>query len=228
MPNRSYRWSGKAGASSVVGVRAMIALALVMLTGCASPEAQPFVPADLPAEEASPGTSRQTAPAPRTETVRVASGVKVLVEWPAAPNADTTAMIEVFRDFYAGSLKAVVSGGKDTAYLDTLEGEAGKGSLSWVQEFLDERRSVRGTARLYAPNVSSVVGRGAQLDVCVDQSGLRLVDAATGRKAPRQSKWMREPFFQAAGMRRGDDGIWRIKVFRHAVLPSERAKGCLR
>ncbi|WP_329090334.1 MULTISPECIES: hypothetical protein [unclassified Streptosporangium] len=222
-------------------MRAVIALALLpalVLPACAPPETKPFVPMDLSADAdadadapatASPRRSATgEAPGPRTETVRVAPGTKVVVEWPAAPDANTKAMIEVFRDFYAGSFKAVVSGGGDTTYLSNLEMVVVNDVLSWRQRFLDEHRSVRGTARLYALNVSALVGRGAQLDVCVDQSGMQMIDTTTGTKARRQSKWTREPFLQSAGMRRGDDGVWRIAMFRHAVLPSERAKGCLR
>ncbi|MER5649972.1 hypothetical protein [Streptosporangium sp. NPDC002524] len=237
MPNRAYRWFRQAVTPSVIRMRAVIApallAALVASAGCAPSEARPFTPVDLPADAAatvSPGRSAtgETPPGPRTETVRVAPNMKVLVEWPAAPDANTTAMVEVFRDFYAGSFKAVVNGDGDTAYLDTLEMTVAGEALAWRQKFLDERRSVRGTARLYALNVSSLVGRGAQLDVCVDQRGMQMIDTTTGRKAARQSKWTRAPFFQSAGMRRGDDGVWRIAMFRHAVLPSERAKGCLR
>ena len=167
-------------------------------------------------------------PTPRVETVQVAPGVRVVVEWPAAPDQDTTEMINVLRDYFAGVFKAVVSEGRDTAYLDTVADDASRDAFSWVQAFLDERRSVRGTVRLYALNVSSVAGPGAQLDACVDQSRMRLVYSATGKAVPRQPGWTRKPFLQAAGIGRGDDGIWRIKLFRHAELPSDRAKGCVR
>lgn len=237
MPNRAYRWFRQAGAPSVIRMRAVIALALLpalLLPACAPPETKPFVPVDLPADAgaSTAASPRRYAagetPAPRTETVRVAPDMKVVVEWPAAPDANTKAMIEVFRDFYAGSFRAVVSGDGDTTYLSKLEMVVVDDALSWRQKFLDERHSVRGTARLYAMNVSSLVGRGAQLDVCVDQRRMQMIDTTTGTKARRQSEWTREPFLQSAGMRRGDDGVWRIAMFRYAVLPSERAKGCLR
>ncbi|GAA3422752.1 hypothetical protein [Streptosporangium vulgare] len=230
-------------APSVIGVRVVIALvlALVASAGCAPSEAQPFTPADLPADT-SPQEAGASAPpspadparaaAPWVETVKVAPGVRVVVEWPAAPDADTTAMIEVLRDYFAGAFRAVTSEGRDTGYLDVVEHDAAGDASSWVRAFLDRRRSVRGTARLYAPNVSAVSGsgddRGAQLDVCVDESKMRLLDAATGKPVARQPEWTRKPFLQAAAMGRGDDGGWRIRLFRHAKLPDERAKGCLR
>lgn len=208
-------------------VRAMVALALLVpVVGCSSPAPRPFTPVDLPV--GAPSTSVRAAPTPRVETVEVAPGVQVVVEWPAVADPDTTGMINVFRDYFAGSFKAVVTGGRDTAYLETVQDGASRDAYSWVQEFLDQRRSVRGTARLYALNVSSVTGPGAQLDVCVDESGMRLVDSGTGEAVGEQPDWTREPYFQLAGVRKGEDGVWRIKLLRHAELPSERAKGCLR
>ncbi|WP_433373331.1 hypothetical protein [Streptosporangium sp. CA-115845] len=223
-------------------MRVVIALVMLLSAACTPSEAQPFAPADLSAE-ASPGESPLDAAssspwdparqaAPRAETVKVAPGVRVVVEWPAAPDADTTAMIEVLRDYFAGAFRAVVSEGRDTGYLGLVEYDAVDDASSWVGAFLGERRSVRGTARLYALNVSAVSGsgddRGAQLDVCVDESKMRLLDSSTGKPVARQPDWTRKPFLQSAAMGRAADGGWRIRIFRHAKLPDERAKGCLR
>lgn len=242
MPNRAYRWFRGAGAPSVIGVRVVIALVMLLTAACTPSEAQPFTPVDL--SDTSPAETSSRAPtgsspqdparpaAPREETVEVAPGVRVVVEWPAAPDADTTTMIEVLRDYFAGAFRAVVSGGRDTGYLDVVEYDAVDDASSWVGAFLDERRSVRGTARLYALNVSAVSGsgddRGAQLDVCVDESKMRLLDSSTGKPVTGQPDWTRKPFLQSAAMGRAADGGWRIRLFRHAKLPDERAKGCLR
>jgi hypothetical protein len=232
MPIPAYRWFRTEGAPSVIGVRAVTALTLVVLTGCSPSAAQPFTPIDLPADAgsqtSSQRSSQQAVPTPRVETVQVAPGVRVVVEWPAAPDRNTTDMINAFRDLQEGMFKAVVTGGRDVAYLETVEDKAVKDANSWVQEFLDQRRSVRGTVRLYALNVNSVNGSGAELHVCMDESRMRLLDSATGKAVPRQPVWTRKPFFQSAGVRRGDDGVWRIALLRNAELPSERAKGCLR
>lgn len=225
-PIRAYRWPRSGGAPSVIGVRAVIALALLVPVGCSSPAPRPFTPDDLPAGD--PSSAQQAVPTPKVETVEVAPGVRVVVEWPAVADRDTTGMINAFRDYRAGSFKAVVTGGRDTDYLETVQDGASSDAYRWVREFLDQRRSVRGTSRLYALNVVSVTGRGAELHGCIDETGMRLLDAETGKAVRRQPDWTREPFLQAAGLRRGDDGVWRIKLLRHAELPSERAKGCLR
>ncbi|MFF3440413.1 hypothetical protein [Streptosporangium sp. NPDC002721] len=208
---------------------AIVLVVLLAATACTPSEAERFTPADLPAdlsaEGSSPGPARTE---PKVETVEVSPDVQVVVEWPAAPDRDTTAMIDSFRDYRAGSFRAVVTGGRDTAYLGTVQEGASTDAYTWVKAFLDQRRSVRGTSRLYALNVVSVTGRGAELNACVDETGMRLLDAETGKAVRRQPDWARRPFLQVAGLRRGDDGIWRIKLLRHAKPFSEASKGCLR
>ncbi|MEU0479279.1 hypothetical protein ABZ260_08875 [Streptosporangium sp. NPDC006013] len=214
-------------------MRVVVALLVLLSAACAPSEAEPFSPVDLPAEtsasgaaQPSPGGSARTGP--RVETVQVAPGVRVVVEWPAEPDADTTAMIELLRDYFVGVFRAVTSGGGDTDYLGLVERDASPDAYAWVQAFLDQRRSVRGTARLYALNVSSTYGAGAELEACVDESKMRLIDSSTGKQVPEQPVWTKKPFLQAATMRHHDDGSRRIVLFRNAELPHERAKGCLR
>ncbi|WP_449064824.1 hypothetical protein [Planomonospora algeriensis] len=109
-----------------------------------------------------------------------------------------------------------------------LGGEANRQGYEWVHGYVADGQALRGTARLYAFNVSGVMGRGAQLDACVDLSGMRLVDARTGEVLREQEAWMRRPFFQASAIRREDDGARRIMGLRHVLSPGEQAKGCLR
>lgn len=226
---RGGRGAGVMRGRVVLAVLAVVVL-LAGLVGCSSRPARPFVPGDLSEAPGAADPSRPVAAVPtaRTETVEAAPGVRLVVEWPGTPTPDVTGMIDAFRDHLAGSFKAVVTGGRDVAYLDVVEGDAVRDVNAWVQEFLDERRSVRGTARLYALDVGSISGRGAQLDACVDESGMRLLDSSTGKPVPHQPAWTREPFLQSAGMRLGDDGVWRVALLRHTDLPNERAKGCLR
>ncbi|GAA4231828.1 hypothetical protein FHR32_004099 [Streptosporangium album] len=232
MPVRACRWLRAPSVPGVAAVRVVTALTLLVSVGCSAPAPRPFTPSDLPAGD--PGASGQavvapTGPAgPRTETVRVAPGVRVVVEWPVTADQDITGMIEALRDYRAGSFKSVLTGGQDTAYLQVVQDDASSDAYRWVREFLDQHRSVRGTSRLYALNVSSVTGRGAVLHACVDETRMRLLDSGTGKAVRPQPAWTRKPFFQLVGLRRGDDGVWRIKLLQHAELPSEPAKGCVR
>lgn len=228
MPNRAYRWFRRLGAPNVIDVRVAIALVVLLSAACAPSEAERFTPADLPPDSSSSSSEPKAPTAPKVETVQVSPDVQVVVEWPAAPDRDATEMIDSFRDYRAGSFRAVVTEGRDIAYLDTVQETAGSDAYAWVKAFLDQRRSVRGVSRLYALNVVSITGRGAELNACVDETGMRLLDAETGKAVRRQPDWARRPFLQVAGLRRGDDGIWRIKLLRHAKPFSEASKGCLR
>jgi len=212
----------------VIGVRVAIALVVLLSTACAPSEAERFTPVDLPGEVSSPGSAATAPAAPRVETVQVSADVQVVVEWPATTDEDTTAMINTFRDYRAGSFRAVLTGGEDVAYHETVQEEASTDAYAWVKAFLDQRRSVRGTSRLYALNVVSVTGRGAELNACVDETGMRLLDAETGKAVRKQPDWARRPFLQVAGLRRGEDGVWRIKLLQHAKPFSDASKGCHR
>ncbi len=225
MPNRAYRWFRRLGAPNVIGVRVAIALVVLLSAACAPSEAERFTPADLPPETSSPSPAPT---APKVETVEVSPDVQVVVEWPAITDRDAIAMINSFRDYRAGSFRAVVTRGRDVAYRETVQEGASLDAYAWVKAFLDQRRSVRGISRLYSLNVVSVTGRGAELNACVDETGMRLLDAETGKAVRRQPDWARRPFLQVAGLRRGDDGIWRIKLLQHAKPFSEASKGCHR
>jgi hypothetical protein len=238
MPIRAYRWFRTESAPSVIDVRVVTALALIVLTGCSPSAAQPFAPVDLPADATATtaaeatGSASQSPPSTSTstvETVAVASGVRVVVERPAATDAVTNAAIDVVRDYYAARYKAVVSGGKDASYLALVEKYAMPDAASWTREFRNQQRSLRGTARLYSLKlVSTGDPVRPRLDACVDESGMRLLDSSTGQAVRSQPDWTKKPYLEASWVRRGDDGVWRIQMFRHAKLPSERAKGCLR
>lgn len=239
-PCRSVQISGPcpAAAPSVIGMRALAAaLAVLVCGGCTAAADQWVPPPDDPAPAATaasggPGTAPdQTEPASRAETVRIGAELQVRVERPTTSNPGQIGMFTAIEEFYTGSWRAVVTRGRDLSYLADLEVDVGRKSYEWVREFLDEKASVRGTARLYGLTVSAVSGAGAQVDVCVDESGLRLVDAATGRPVTRQPAWTRPPqsaYQYIAAVRKEDDGTWRIRALQHAVHPHERARACRR
>ncbi|PZG41615.1 hypothetical protein C1I98_21030 [Spongiactinospora gelatinilytica] len=206
------------------------AIAAVLTAGCAASGAdRPFIPGGGEGGPAAGASATTAGAAPRTETLAVDSGLKVIVEWPGGITAEHTEMLETFRDAYVGMFKGVVTRGRDEHYMTLMELEAGKTSFEWVKKYVDKKRSVRGTARLFGLKVSSVQDRAAQVDVCVDETQVRYVDARTGQDLPAEPGSDDESvYLQSAGVHQGDDGNWRIKLFRYAELTNERAKGCRR
>ncbi|MFC4531464.1 hypothetical protein [Sphaerisporangium dianthi] len=211
--------------------------------GCADAGAErPFTPGGAASSGALTGTSAvaQTpgpggAPGvlstPWAETVEVTPGMTVSIEWPAGLDAEQQAMVKAFTDGYVGSWKAVVTQGEDHTYLAGVEDQASRDAYTWVRGFVDRRESATGAAKLYAVRVASVTGRGAEIDACVDESGVRVTDAVGGRPLARQPAWTRPPaavYLQVAAVRKSDDGDWRIKTYMHASYPHQRAKECRR
>lgn len=184
-------------------------LVFLLLVAACGPADKPYTPREMP-------TRAVAVQTPRTQTIKVGDDLQVLVEWPA----QTDPLMKVLTGYYVGSWKAVVAG--DDGYLSRVEEPAAREAYDWVRGFTDERRSVKGTARLYSLRVAAVMGEGAQINACVDESGLRLVARDTGEAVARQPSWTRAPYLQAVVAHRGDDGVWRIKGFRHS------AEGCTR
>lgn len=235
---------------SVVGMRMRAALAAVALlgTGCSAAGAErPFTPADGPASSGATATDPSAAPSaaatqgplgaprvlstPGVENVEVAPGMSVSIEWPSGLDGAQQAMVKAFTDGYVGSWKAVVTEGKDTAYLSEVEDQAGRDAYTWVRGFVDRRESATGSAKVYAMRVASASGRGAEVDACVDESGVRVTEADSGRPIAAQPAWTRQPtsvYLQVAAVRKGDDGAWRVRTYLHASYPHERAKECRR
>ncbi|GII75494.1 hypothetical protein Sru01_04760 [Sphaerisporangium rufum] len=223
-------------------MRAALAAVVVLGAGCSAAGAErPFRPADGPPPAGAGSTAGGTAgpsaagaplSAAGVRTVPVASGMSVDIEWPAGLDAERQAMVGAFTDGYVGSWKAVASGGTDTGYLSGVEDQAARDAYTWVSRFVNRRESATGTAKVYGIRVASVTGRGAEVDACVDETGVRVTEAgAAGRPVPSQPSWTRLPagvYLQVAAVRRGDDGVWRVRAYLHAAYPSRRAKECRR
>ncbi|MFI6320541.1 hypothetical protein ACIBG8_23605 [Nonomuraea sp. NPDC050556] len=186
------------------GLIAPVAAAALLTAGCAATGVdRSFTPREAPAK---PPVAEETTPAP--ETVQVGKTMTVTIERPVG--ADPV-LLKAFTDYYLASWRAVV-GDDDTGYTELVEDPAAREAYDWVASFAGQR--VKGTAKVYAMRVTAVVGDGAQVNACVDETGLRLTKGAPA--------WTRKPYLQAVVVHRGDDGVWRIKGFRHSW------KGCAR
>ncbi|WP_432930108.1 hypothetical protein ACQPZZ_07345 [Microbispora sp. CA-135349] len=185
--------------------------------------------------EPAAATAATTATAghtPGTETITAAPGLTIEVEWPDEPDPDRSSAIKAFADDFTAQWRAVGTLGKDTSYIKGIDvkSPAIRDAIAWVRNFLDDKESARGVAKLYALRVPAVVGRGAEVDGCVDLTGVRLTDQE-GTPLARQPTWLKRPravFLQTAGLVHDADGGWRIRLYRYADHSDERAKECLR
>ncbi|WP_433512510.1 hypothetical protein ACQP2T_53745 [Nonomuraea sp. CA-143628] len=187
--------------------RMAVMLALLLSAGCGPPD-RPYAPGDV----ATPVTGETTAaPAPTStqgKTVDVGDELKVKVE----KGSSASVLQRLFADYYVERWKAVVTGG--TGYLRHVEPSVIPQAGEWVRGFADRQESARGVARLSRLRITSVMGKGAQVDTCVDERGVRLVSTPTGKAVAPQPDWVRAPYLQTVLAHRGDDGVWRIREFR--------------
>ncbi|MBX6382902.1 MAG: hypothetical protein IRZ07_07980 [Microbispora sp.] len=214
-------------------VAALLASAATsLLSACAAPDAgRGFTPGGgaAPVAVTTAGT-----PGPRsgTETITAAPGLTIEIEWPDEPDPKRSGAIKAFADDFTAQWRAVGTLGEDRSWVKGIDAKspAFMDALKWVQDFLRDKHSARGVARLYGLRVPAMVGRGAEVDGCVDVTGLRVTDRH-GTPLARQPEWVKRPravYLQAAGLGHGDDGVWRIRFYRYAEYPDELAKECLR
>ncbi|MEV0617164.1 hypothetical protein AB0I81_27850 [Nonomuraea sp. NPDC050404] len=190
--------------------RAATMLSLLLVVGCGAAAERPYQPEEAPpaadTTRAFP-TDAAEQPSEGPETVRIADGLRARIEWPATPDP----LLKVMVDQYVGTRKAVAEGRR--VYKEGLELDAAVQASDWVASFADERLTMRGVGRLYNLRVSARVGKGAQLNACVDESGIRMVSSRTGKAVSPQPAWLRTPYGQSVAARRGDDGVWRIRTY---------------
>ena len=187
--------------------RMTVVLALLLAAGCGQPD-RPYTPGDGQAAVTGE-TAAPSAPASSPgKTVEIGDELKIKVEKATTSNA----LQRLFADYYVERWRAVVTG--DTGYLRHVEPSVIPQAGEWVRGFADRQESARGVARLYRLRITSVMGKGAQVDTCVDERGVRLVSTPTGKAVAPQPDWVRAPYLQAVLAHRGDDGVWRIREFR--------------
>ncbi|MGI5283917.1 hypothetical protein ACQEVF_11350 [Nonomuraea polychroma] len=197
--------------------RMAMALILLAVAGCGQAE-QPYRPQEAP--KLAKSDTAQTEPADEglpsgPQLIDIAEGMRVRVEWPANPDP----LLKVMVDQYVGTRKAVVEGRR--GYKRNLEIDAQVQATEWVNELIDQERSMRGTGRIYNLRVSARMGRGAQIDACVDESKVRLTSSRTGEVVSPHPDWTR-PYAESVAAHHGDDGVWRIRSY---LTPRE---GCSR
>ncbi|MEU0565534.1 hypothetical protein ABZ297_09100 [Nonomuraea sp. NPDC005983] len=181
--------------------------ALVLLAGCGggAPERVYTPAAAAPSQEKTAARSTPTE-TPGDGTISVGRQLRIQVDWPERRDP----LLRLFVDYYVESWKAVVLGDGD--FGDNLELSAMPEADRWVRLFTDKGWSMKGVTRLYDIRVKATYGKGAQVNTCVDETGLSLL-SAEGQVVKKPSTWPRKPFLQAVIAHRDDQGTWRIRTF---------------
>ncbi|MDA0635301.1 hypothetical protein OUY22_17915 [Nonomuraea sp. MCN248] len=197
-------------------------LASLLLAGCGQAAERPYQPREEPAPATgaagtSPTPTRETSAPPasdRPASVDVGD-LRVRIDWPG----QDTALLRLFPDYYLAKYRAVFSG--DDGHLRHADPMFREEAIRWAREFTDGGYAVAGRSRLYRLKVNAIVGRGAEVDVCVDETRMKVV-AGTGEPVTPQPTSIRTPYLQRMLARKGDDGRWRIKQIAYGT------EGCSR
>lgn len=204
--------------------RTAMVIALILAAGCGTadppyrPQEAPSPEAASPVEEESTSPSQEATSPARTkkaagpETVSIGGGkLRVTIDWPA----DNGPLHRLMTDYYLATRKSLVAG--NDRYLEGLDVEltGAKGAYDWVHDYTDADKTLKGTAKIYDLRVAAVMGKGAQVDACIDETGTQVFFAGTGKAVSPQPSWVRTPYLQVLLAHRGDDGVWRIRDYRY-------------
>ncbi|MEO3873669.1 hypothetical protein ABGB18_33075 [Nonomuraea sp. B12E4] len=198
--------------------RMAMALTLLTLAGCGQAE-RPYTPREAPAPARASAAESPTRPADETvpsgtQTIQVADNLRARIEWPAAPDP----LLKIMVDQYVGTRRAVAEG--ESVYGHNMEYEAEIQASDWIRGFVEQDQSMRGVGRVYNLRVvANVDNKGAQINACIDETGIRVISATTGKAVPRQPSLVRAPYAESVLAHRGDDGVWRIRTYFN---PDER------
>ncbi|MGN9836781.1 hypothetical protein ACTMTI_01530 [Nonomuraea sp. H19] len=194
-------------------------LGLTLLVGC-GPGERPYTPQGVstpaPAKSTAQAKPADKTPSTGPETITIGGKFRMDIEWPA----DRDPLLELVTDYLVATRKVLVSG--NDRYLQDLDLEltAVRQAYDWVHTYTEEEKTVKGATRLYNLRVAAKVGKGVQVNACVDETEARVVSTRTGKAVVPQPDWVRTPYLQAALAHRGDDGVWRIRELRYDL------KGC--
>ncbi|MGW0801860.1 hypothetical protein [Nonomuraea sp. NPDC002799] len=192
----------------------LVLLVLPVLVGC-GPAERTYAPVEAPAPASSadvgaaPSSPAPSSPGP--EAITSGGGHKLDIDWPA----DRDPLLKLVTDFFVASRKVLVTG--NDRYLQDLDLEltAVREAYDWVHLYTDKEMTVKGTTRLYNLRVAAKVGKGVQVNACVDETKVRLISRRTGKAAVPQPGWVRAPYLQVVLAHRGDDGVWRVRALQY-------------
>lgn len=155
----------------------LAAVILAGLAGCGGGHAQAFRPAGAPAAASPAALAVRTAPGgfrfPATVSIEFG---------PVQPGSRVQrAVVAGYQDYVLSLWAAVLSHGKDTAYLRQIGGNALGFAQREIRYYATGHRTIRGAIRYFNTTVTAVYfGTGANVTSCVDTSGFRAADARTG------------------------------------------------
>ncbi len=152
-------------------------MVLASVAGCGGGQAQVFHPAGAPPRAA-----------PATLTVRTAPGgfrfpptVSIQFGAPLPGNHVERTVVAGYQDYVLSLWAAVLSHGKDTAYLRQIGGNALAFTQREIHYYATQHRTIQGVIRYFNTSVTAVYfGNGANVTSCVDTSGFRTTDTRTG------------------------------------------------
>jgi hypothetical protein len=182
-----------------------------------------------PGGSMSPAPVRSPLPGPggqRLGSFRFPSDVSIDFTAPAPASAVQRAVIAGYQDYVLSLWAAVLTHGKNTAYLKHAGGNAAGFVRRETARYASQGVTVKGTISYNDTKISGIYfGTGADVLTCVDASAFHQVNAQTGAtKGPALPARLTR-YLENVAEGRNSDGTW--SVTRLATYPATSTQGAM-
>ena len=208
------------------GSAALLAAGILAGTvACGSGNAAVFHPvgamSPAPVQTSLPGAVGQ-----HLGSFRFPSNVSIDFTAPAPPTAVQRAVIAGYQDYVLSLWAAVLTHGKNTAYLQHAGGNALRFVRREAARYASAGVTVKGTISYTGTRVSGVYfGTGADVLSCVNASAFLRVNAQTGATEGAALPARLTRYLENVAEGRNSDGTW--SVTRLAIYPATSTKGAM-
>ncbi|AKZ57868.1 putative lipoprotein [Streptomyces ambofaciens ATCC 23877] len=161
------------------------------------------------APAASPTAS--AASQPDRPKIELPSDLSHTFEWPKTGDQQKDAvMADTEESIKAVDLAIVKQDALDKAYLYYYEGEAAAGTQSFIQNYVDQKASITGKYRFYAPEVAIDKDGTASFTYCEDQGKAFVKYLKTG-KVRKTEVTAKSYVIYHASLKKNGDGVWEVR-----------------
>lgn len=198
---------------------------LTGMTACGNGNAAVFHPAGSVAS--APVRSALPAPgAQRLGSFRFPSDVSIDFASPPPADAAGRAVITGYQDYVLSLWAAVLTHGKDTAYLQRAGGDAAGFVRREAARYRSPGVTVKGTISYTSTRIVGIYfGTGADVLSCVDASAFHQVNARTGATIGPALPARLTRYLENVAEGRASDGTW--SVTRLAIYPASSTQGAI-
>ncbi|WP_333744896.1 hypothetical protein [Streptomyces ardesiacus] len=194
----------------------LTAAAALTLSACGSDDssgkgADEIAGADTGSSTPSASPTATDSAEPDRPKIDLPADLSYTFDWPKTGDKDKDAVLaDSEQSIKAVDLAIVNQDPLDKAYLYYYEGEAAAGTQKFIQNYVDQKASITGSYRFYAPEVTVDEDGTASFTYCEDQ-GKAYVKFLENNKVRKTEVTAKSYVIYHTSLKKNSDGIWEIQ-----------------